>query len=82
MDVLVDEAIYNGDRETFVKKTVFTGDNMRENPDPFLLAKSLVMTGSGRALVCAVGQFCCYNDFEMKKDEEKELAQEVLTPLK
>ena len=31
-------------------------DNHKEHPDPFLLSSSMVMTGSGRALVCAVGK--------------------------
>lgn len=56
-DITVDEAYYNEKKETIVKKTLSTGaESHRDNPDPFLLTKSLVMTGSGRALVCAVGK--------------------------
>lgn len=57
IDVTVDEAVYCENRESIVKKAVSTGENHRENPDPFLLARTLVMTGSGRAAVCAVGKF-------------------------
>jgi len=31
------------------------GDNHIDNPDPFLFADSKVLTGSGKAIVCAVG---------------------------
>jgi|APSaa5957512535_1039671.scaffolds.fasta_scaffold356495_1 magnesium-transporting ATPase (P-type) len=34
---------------------VYDHDNHKEHPDPFLLSGSMIMTGSGRALVCAVG---------------------------
>ena len=30
-------------------------DNHLKNPDPFLFADSKVMTGEGKALICAVG---------------------------
>ena len=30
-------------------------DNHHENPDPFLLTDTKIMTGQGRAIVCAVG---------------------------
>ena len=30
-------------------------DNHMENPDPFLLTDSKIMTGQGKAIVCAVG---------------------------
>jgi magnesium-transporting ATPase (P-type) len=68
MDVTVDEAPYFEDRETINLKTLSTKEqiyvpeldltydnNHTRNPDPFLLTDSLVMTGSGRAVVCAVG---------------------------
>jgi Ca2+-transporting ATPase len=55
-DITVDEAYYNDKKETIVKKSLSDGENHRENPDPFLLCKSLVLTGQGRALVCAVGK--------------------------
>jgi magnesium-transporting ATPase (P-type) len=30
-------------------------DNHKDNPDPFLFADSKVMSGQGKAIVCAVG---------------------------
>jgi hypothetical protein len=32
-------------------------DNHKEHPDPFLFTDSKVMTGQGKALVCAVGDY-------------------------
>jgi P-type Ca2+ transporter type 2C len=61
MDVTVDEAPYFEDRETINAKTLSVGsvhdNNHVSNPDPFLLADSLVMSGSGKAVVCAVGSY-------------------------
>lgn len=79
MDITVDETIYNEDRETIVPKSISKGEeHHRENPDPFLLARSLVMTGSGRAVVCAVGKHTRYAQTfpieDLKDDDE-------LTPL-
>ena len=56
MDITVDEALYHEGRSTIVKKQVATGKNHRNNPDPFLKSRSLVMSGSGRAVVCCVGK--------------------------
>ena len=60
LDVIVDEAPYYEDRESIFEKQCSLGsvdyNNHTENPDPFLLSGSLVMTGQGRAVVCAVGK--------------------------
>lgn len=51
-----EETVYNEGRTLVNVKAVSKGaDHHRENPDPFLLANSLIMTGSGRAVICAVG---------------------------
>lgn len=56
-DVTAEETVYNEGRTLVNVKAVSKGeDHHRENPDPFLLANSLIMTGSGRAVVCAVGK--------------------------
>lgn len=61
MDITCDESVYNEDRESIVTKMISKGeDHHRENPDCFLLSRSLVMTGSGRAVVCAVGAHTRY----------------------
>lgn len=60
-DITVDESIYNEDRELIAAKSVSRGEEQhRENPDPFLLSRSLVLSGSGRAVVCAVGDHTRY----------------------
>ena len=79
MDLTVDEAVYNEDRESIAVKTVSKGeDHHRENPDCFLLSRTLVMTGSGRAVVCAVGDHTRYA-LTMPKQEMRE--DDELTPL-
>lgn len=56
-DITADETVYNEGRSLVNVKSVSKGEeHHRENPDPFLLANSLIMTGSGRAVVCAVGK--------------------------
>lgn len=79
MDITADEAAYNEGRSMINKKQISKGEEYhRENPDPFLLTNSLIMTGSGRAVVCAVGKHTRYaQEFEVEKlnDEDK------LTPL-
>lgn len=56
-DITADETTYNEGRSLVNVKSVSKGEeHHRENPDPFLLANSLIMTGSGRAVVCAVGK--------------------------
>jgi magnesium-transporting ATPase (P-type) len=79
MDITVDESMYNEDRESIVAKSISKGeDHHRENPDPFLLNRSLVMTGTGRAVVCAVGKHTRFTQTfpveDLKDDDE-------LTPL-
>lgn len=79
MDITVDEAIYNEDRECIVPKGISKGeDHHRENPDPFLLARSLVLSGSGRAVVCAVGK---HTRYEQTFPQEEMVNKEDLTPL-
>lgn len=58
MDLTVDECMYFEDRQTIVNKTISKGPDhhKEENPDILLLTRSLVLTGSGRAVVCAVGK--------------------------
>lgn len=79
MDITVDESIYNEDRECIVPKQISKGEeHHRENPDPFLLSRSLVLSGQGRAVACAVGKYSRYDQTfpqsELAEDDE-------LTPL-
>lgn len=59
MDMFVDQSYYNVvDNEHNVEKQCSTQDPTEDeaNPDPMLLADSLVMAGSGKAVILAVGK--------------------------
>jgi magnesium-transporting ATPase (P-type) len=77
-DITVDEAYYHDGVETVIKKNIATTENHLVNPDPFLLTKSLVQTGSGKAVVCAVGSHTQIGKF---LDEESLEEEQALTPL-
>lgn len=59
MNMTVDQSMIMAKDQTNVSKSLSAvyeeGDNHESNPDPFLFADSKVLTGSGRAIVCAVG---------------------------
>lgn len=78
-DVTCDETIYNEGRPLINKKEVSRGhDHHRDNPDPFLLANSLVISGQGKAVVCAVGKHTRYaHEFPVQEITE----DDNLTPL-
>lgn len=78
MDVTIDEALYNDGQETIVRKSLSNGENHRDNPDPFLLSGSLVLTGSGRAVVCSVGK---NTQLARNHGDHTEANEEELTPL-
>jgi len=54
MDIVVDETMY-GFGDSIPKQLSKDAENHLNNPDPFLLSRSLIKNGSGRAVVCAVG---------------------------
>lgn len=54
IDLATDESAMTGEPE-HMEKTHITDANYESNPDPFLLAKSLIVKGMGTAIVCAVG---------------------------
>lgn len=54
-DVTIDESFYDSENFRKVEKKVATEENVFDNPDPFLLSSTLVATGTGLAVVCAVG---------------------------
>ena len=54
-DMTVDEKYYYPDVRNPVRKEEVNEDNFSDNRDPFLLSNTLVSTGSGVAVVCAVG---------------------------
>ena len=53
-DVAVDESDFTGEPELCEKEPLHE-DNYQDGPMPFLLAKSLINSGRGTAIVCAVG---------------------------
>jgi magnesium-transporting ATPase (P-type) len=75
MDIHTDESAMTGEPEQ-MEKTAITEMNYESNPDPFLLGKSLVASGQGLAMVCAVG-----NNSRSGMAEEKLNTEEEETPL-
>ena len=79
MDMKVDEKMYYPDKhELAVKQCSYNGENHLDNPDPILLSGSLIMEGSGKAIVLAVGKNTLW-ETELTKDQLKISEEE--TPL-
>ena len=53
-DIATDESAMTGEPEQ-VEKAAITEQNFEHNPNPFLLGKTLVESGQGLAIICAVG---------------------------
>lgn len=70
MDMNVNQQYYFPDDSVHTVKQCSTGENHFENPDPILLAGSLIMSGSGKAVVCCVGSKTL-RETELTKDEMK-----------
>lgn len=82
MNITVDEGIYNKEYNEPVEKEQSeyfgpqneTPDNHLDNPDPFLLTDTKIMTGQGKAVVCSVGENTLLarsrNPQDMKIDEQ------------
>jgi magnesium-transporting ATPase (P-type) len=75
MDLATDESAMTGEPEQ-MEKTSVNIQNYESNPDPFLLGKSLVVSGQGLALVCCVGR-----NSRSGMAEEKLNTEEDETPL-
>jgi magnesium-transporting ATPase (P-type) len=62
MNISVDESKYGNSRAVEKEPSALTmegddePDNHKKNPDNCLLTGSMIMSGGGRAVVCAVGQ--------------------------
>lgn len=74
-DFAADEAALTGEPEQ-VEKSDVNEHNFEYNPQPFLLANTLVASGSGTALVCAVGP-----NSRSGQAEEKLNIEDEMTPL-
>jgi magnesium-transporting ATPase (P-type) len=64
MNITVDESIYQHHEKVSKNLSIdfqvdedsdTPSNNHKYNPDPFLLVESKILTGQGKALVCAVG---------------------------
>lgn len=53
-DLSCDEASMTGESEAR-RKAPLTAENLMQKPCPFVLKSSLIETGNGKAIVCAVG---------------------------
>lgn len=67
-DLSIDESFYNQNEIRAVKKKVASEKNYNENPDPFLLSQSLIVSGVGKAVVCCVGALSRRGVVEEKLD--------------
>ena len=86
IDITVDESMYDKETPLVIKDNSRSAEhNLKSNPDPFLLTKSLVMSGSGRAVVCAVGKntrwFSEHPVEDLEDDNELTPLQERLSKL-
>jgi calcium-translocating P-type ATPase len=75
IDFAADEAALTGEPEQ-VEKSEVNEHNVEYNPSPFLLANTLIASGSGTALICAVG-----SNTRSGQAEEKLNIEEEMTPL-
>ena len=74
-DIACDESGLTGEAES-VEKEVCNEQNYDSNPNPFLLGKTLLISGQGLALICAVG-----SNTRSGMAEEKLNIEDQATPL-
>lgn len=71
IDLKVDEAYHNDDVKTIVPKHEVNADNMVDNHDAFLMAESLVVEGSGKALILVISEpYCSRHRRVLKQDDD------------
>lgn len=73
-----DSLIADRQNTKYSEKQCITEENLKENPDTVLLKDTLVMTGSGKALVLCIGQ---HTLVEKEKVSEEFSSECDLTPL-
>lgn len=59
IDLKVDEAYHNDDVKTIIAKHEVDADNKVDNCDAFLMAESLVVEGSGKAIILVISEPYC-----------------------
>jgi magnesium-transporting ATPase (P-type) len=74
-DFATDESAMTGEPEQ-VEKSIVTDANFESDPNPFLIGKTLVVSGTGIAMICAVGV-----NTRSGMAEEKLNIEEEATPL-
>ena len=74
--ITANESNLTGEPDDLVKSAL-TANNAGLDTDPFLLAKSKVMSGKGRGLICCVGK----NTLQGQAEEKLEMEDEDTTPL-
>jgi len=71
IDLKVDEAYHNDDVKTIVAKHEVNADNMVDNFDAFLMAESLVVEGSGKAIILVISDpYCSRHRRVLRQDED------------
>jgi len=72
IDIQADESSMTGEPDEMAKFAI-TEDNFEHNPSPFLMAKTMLTKGEGKALVVCVGM----NTFAGKIEEKLHLEDEA-----
>lgn len=67
-DLSIDESYYNQNEIRAARKKSANEKNYYENPDPFLLSQSLIVSGVGKAVVTCVGPYSRRGVVEEKLD--------------
>ena len=71
IDLKVDEAYHNDDVKTIVDKHEVDAENMVENYDAFLMAESLVVEGSGKAIILVISDpYCSRHRRVIRQDDD------------
>jgi Ca2+-transporting ATPase len=70
-DIATDESSMTGEPEQ-VEKNHVNEKNYHHNPNPFLIAQTLVVSGQGTAIICAVGPYTRAGMAEEKLNIEEE----------
>ena len=75
MDITVDERCYSAtpDEPLIVAKSVAEPQYYSQNPDPFLLSNTIVMSGSGIAVICAVGKMSRRSQAKIGEEEPSDM---------
>lgn len=82
MDISCDETMYEDGFNNVRKIASYSIEKHVENPDPFLLSRSFVKAGSGKALVLAVGRATRWNKIHPIEERKEQPETHLQTRLK